>query len=46
MNDEVTVPRDGEQYGPCIVCGGAALPEYGEFRCPKHTISAMVGVSD
>jgi hypothetical protein len=27
---------NGEQYGPCAVCGDASLPKYGVFLCRRH----------
>jgi hypothetical protein len=29
-------PTHGAEYGPCAICGGAALPKFGEFLCSRH----------
>jgi len=40
-------PTNGEQYGPCAVCGSTGFAAFGEFLCRDHaTLKSALRVKE
>jgi len=43
---ESEIPKDGNQFGKCDICGNVAYPMYGKFLCTAHASKKWADIAD